>query len=258
MSNPYEELFNPEKEEQSKQPSPKSFQLPEDDYAEYDVEPLDELLKLAQTFQQKAEGFSKMLSHTKAIDHKVEHQLLSKFIEVDDPHDQGNLLNERAYYEKLEKNFNQIIKPMKELATLHLDMVRQFDLHIDDQYYSIEKEAQEVKRDIKKAIDGVNLQRKILADAAEDLEILTGAMVQTEKRLSNYINAGGPNNISESEVAILARKRASLTNGTKHAFDYSLFKINLLDKAAISLGLFRKETSANYLKKLAAAFINST
>ncbi len=257
MPNPYDDIFGDKNEES--QPHGKStpaFQLPKDNYPEYDKEPLDEIIELIKEFQKRAESFSELLTHTRAVDHKVENQLLGKFIVIDDPHDKGNLFNERAYYGELEKDFHQIIKPMKLLAELHLETVKKFNLHIDENYYSIEKEADQVKAEIKYAQDGINLQRKILADAAEDLIILKGALEQTEKRFKKYIDVGGQNNISASEVELISRKRLALTNGSKHQFDYTFFQINLLDKAAMSLGFFMKETFSQYLQKLEKALLS--
>ena len=39
-----------------------------------------------------------------------------------------------------------------------------------------------------------------------------------------------------------------------HQFDYGLFDVNLLDKTAILLGIFVKETNTQYLDKLGKAF----
>ena len=254
MPNPYDDIFGGKNEEGlplGKQAS--DFRLPKDNYPENEKEPLDEILDLINGFQKQAEGFSELLSHTRAVDHKVENPLLGKFIVLDDPHDKGNLYNERAYHGKLEKDFRQVIEPMKALAALHLETVKKFNHHIDEHYYSIEKEAVQVKAEIKYAQDGINLQRKILADAADDLIILKEALEQTERRFKKYIDAGGQNNISTSEVALISRKRMSLTNGSQHQFDYSFFQINVLDKAAISLGFFMKETFNQYLQKLGMA-----
>lgn len=260
MPNPYDNLFG-DKEENGQplgQPAPEPqkvvpFSLPKDSYPENVKEPLDEILEWISDFQKKAIPFSELLSQTRAVDHEVENQLLGKFIVLDDPHDKGTLSNERAYYAQLQKFFEQIIQPMKVLAAIHLQTVQKFNLHIDENYYSIEKEAVEVKADIKNAMDGINLQRRILADAAEDLLILKGALEQTEKRIKKYIDAGGQNNISASETALLSRQRTELTNGSKHQFDYPFFQINFIDKTAMSLGFFLKETTSQYLQKLGRA-----
>ena len=98
------------------------------------------------------------------------------------------------------------------------------------------------------------MQRKILADAAASLSILEEALANTEDRLRNYINAGGVNNISRSECEILAQKRIDLTSGKSYHFDYSFFKMNLLDKTAIAMGMYLKETTSQYLNKLNNAF----
>ncbi len=104
------------------------------------------------------------------------------------------------------------------------------------------------------AIDHINTQRKILADAAISLSILEEALSNTENRLRDYINAGGINNISRSEYEILTQKRITLTSGQQHQFDYSFFKMNLLDKTAIAMGVYLKETTSQYLDKLNKAF----
>ena len=256
MPNPYDDIFGNKNEESQPPGQPaRPFNLPDDDYPEYDKEPLDEIIELINNFQKKAERFSELLTHTRAVDNKVEKKLMGKFIVMDDPHDKGNLEKERVYYNELENDFKLIIKPMKVLAMLHLEAVKKYDLHIDDNYYSIEKEAAQLKSEIEYAKDGINLQRKILADATDDLIILKDAMAQTEKRLKNYIDAGGKNNISASEVALIIRKRKELTSGINHKFDYTFFKINLLDKAAMSLGFFMKETFSQYLQKLEKAIL---
>lgn len=260
MPNPYDNLFG-DKEENGQplgQPAPEPqkvmpFSLPKDGYPENEKEPLDEILEWIGDFRKKAVPFAELLSQTRAVDHEVENQLLGKFIVLDDPHDKGALSGERAYHTKLQQHFAQIIEPMKILAEIHLQTVRKFNLHIDENYYSIEKEAMEVKADIKNAMDGINLQRRILADAAEDLLILKGALEQTEKRIKKYIDAGGQNNISASEIALMSRQRMELTSGSKHQLDYPFFQINLIDKTAMSLGFFLKETTSQYLQKLGKA-----
>ena len=96
----------------------------------------------------------------------------------------------------------------------------------------------------------MNLQRKILAEGADNLEILTNGLEDTEQRMKTYINMGGKDNISNSEYEIIVQKRTRLTKGLNHHFDYRIFDVNLLDKTAISFGLFMKETSTQYLSKL--------
>jgi hypothetical protein len=102
-------------------------------------------------------------------------------------------------------------------------------------------------------MDGINLQRKILADAYNALQILTDGLADTERRFEKYVNAGGINNISSSEYELIVRKREALTSGLDHHFDYTIFDVNLLDKTAFSLGIYLKETSAQYLKKIGKA-----
>ena len=143
---------------------------------------------------------------------------------------------------------------MKELASIHLDTVKQFNRDIDKSYYSVEKLDREVKMEKSQAVDGINLQRQILADAADDLQTLESALVDTEKRIKNYVDVGGVNNISASEIVLLKSDREGLTLGRDFQFDYSFFKINMIDKTAISLGVYLKETTAQYLGKLMTAF----
>lgn len=260
MPNPYDNIFG-DKEENGQPlgqsaPDPQKvvpYSLPKDSYPENEKEPLDEILEWINDFQKKAIPFSALLSQTRAVDHKVENQLLGKFIVLEDPHNKGSLSGERAYHDKLQQYFRQIIKPMKILSEIHLQTVRKFNLHIDEHYYSIEKETTEVNADIKSAMEGINLQRRILADAADDLLILKGALEQTEKRIKKYIDTGGQNNISSSEIALMSRQRMELTSGSKHQLDYPFFQINLIDKTAMSLGFFLKETTSQYLQKLGKA-----
>ena len=72
---------------------------------------------------------------------------------------------------------------------------------------------------------------------------------QTEKRLKKYINAGGKNNISTAEYEMIIQKRIRLTTGREHSFDYSFFKMNMLDKTAISFGYYMKKTSSQYVNE---------
>ena len=132
------------------------------------------------------------------------------------------------------------------LAKIHLNTVRQFNRDINKDYFSIGKSDRDVKEDKSIAIDGINMQRKILADATNDLFILKDALEHTEGRIEKFINVGGIDNISSSEHEIIIQKRSMLTSGRDDQFDYSIFNINLLDKTVISLGIYMKETSSQY------------
>ncbi len=251
MPNPYEDFFEENKKRMEQEPPPLDdhrFEL-----SENYKEPLDEILEKVEGFNKKAEFFSRLLSEVRAVDHRVEKALVNLFFKTKDKHDKGNLADEKAYHRLLCSKFRQIVKPMRELAEIHLETVKQFNRDIDKDYYSLDKTDKRVKIDKSIAIDGINLQRKILADATEDLEILESALVNTEKRLKNYINVGGLNNISASEAAIITQKRITLTDGRDYHFNHTFFKINMLDKTAISLGMYMKETTSQYLAKLSNA-----
>ena len=255
MPNPYDEIFNSDDEEKkSSEPLFSKEDLEADDRFEMDgKEPLDEILDTVRQFEYQAEAFSKLLTKTRAIDHKVENKITRLFLVTKDPHDKKNLTGERRYHELQAKKFEDIIVPMRSLAQLHLNAVQQFNRDIDKHYYSIDKTDRDIKSDKDYAINGINLQRKILADAASDLDILKDGLADTERRIKQYINAGGHNNISTAEYEMIIRKRTDLTSGTVHQFDYSFFDINLLDKGALFLGVYMKETTSQYLGKLMMA-----
>ena len=263
MPNPYEDIF--EDNEGKKKPTQSEPQLDaqeeyqpmefaEDDFIMDGKEPLDEILEGLQVFQKKAETFSRSLSQIGVVDHLVDSSLLRFFVIRKDKHNKGSLRGERKYHELLISKFEKIIVPMRELAELHLQSVQQFNRDIDKHYFSVEKTDRNIKSDKLMAVDGINLQRRILADGASDLKILTDAIEGTERRIKSYINAGGRNNISAAEYAIITKKSSTLTSGRKHQFNYSFFDINLLDKTVISLGVYMKETSSQYLGKLLYAF----
>lgn len=255
MPNPYDDIFENDGE---KKKSPESEFTPmefDDDHFEMNAkEPLDEILESIGIFQKQAESFSKLLSQTKAIDHKVESNILKYFIITNDKFDQKNLRGEKKYHELLFSKFERIIIPMRDLAQLHLTTIKQFNRDIDKNYFSIEKTDHAVQSEKSRAIDGINLQRRILADAASDLDILKDALEDTERRIKKYINAGGVNNISEAESVMLTQKRTTLTDGRNHHFNYSFFGLNFLDKTVISFGVHMKETSSQYLGKLIKTF----
>ncbi len=257
MPNPYEDFFsNPKKENEQEAPKEefKPIEFSKDELPIDQKEPLDEVLESVNLFREKAQAFSKLLSETKAVDHRVVNNIARLFLVSEDKHDQQSLAGEKEYHTLLQSKFTSIIHPMKELAKIHLDTVKQFNRDIDKNYYSIEKMDREVKKEKEQAVDGINLQRQILADAADDLQTLESALSDTEKRIKNYIDVGGGNNISTSEVALLKSNRTSLTSGRDAQFDYSFFKINMIDKTAISLGVYLKETTSQYLGKLMTAF----
>jgi len=221
-------------------------------------ESLDEILASLKLFQKEATKFSKLLSETRAIQHKVVSMISRIFLTNEKSPDKKSLAGERAYYRVLTKKFNDIIAPMKSLAEIHLQTVEQFNRDIDEDYYSIEKEDHQIKEEKKNAIDGINLQRSILADAAADLAILTGALIATEKRMDRYVDIGNYNNISSSELKLLIADRENLTSGRTHQFQYEIFDINIIDKTVLQLGGYQKETSKQYLSKLLKAFKAST
>ena len=150
--------------------------------------------------------------------------------------------------------FEGLIAPMRNLALLHLDTIEQFNSDIGKNYFSIEKSEKTIRQEIKDAIDGIQFQRRILAEAAEHLDILEEGLEDVERRMKKYINIGGLDNISNSEYEMISKKRNDLTSGKNHLFNYSVFDINLLDKTAISLGIYMKETTTKYLGKLRGAF----
>ena len=258
MPNPYDDIFNPDgnREKGEKKPpidfGTSDFEM--EDYPKPDKDPLDEILDSIKLFTKEAESFSQLLSKMRAIDHKDEGNVLRYFFVSEDKHDKKSLSGERRYHDLLIVKFVTIITPMRDLAKLHFNTVQQFNRDIDKHYYSFDKSDRVVKSDKAQAIDGINLQRKILADAESSLEILHKGLASTERRIKKYINVGGMNNISSSEYEIIVQKRVELTSGRKHRFDYSFFNVNLLDKTAISLGIYMKETTSQYLGKLEDAF----
>jgi hypothetical protein len=255
MPNPYDNLFHND--------PPRAFgaklpPVPDEPIAlpENQPEPLDEILKKNAQFHQHAQAFSAMLSKLRVVDHQVPNEVLAMFVSIGDGHDQGSLAGEKAYHELLTKKFRLIIEPMRELAGLHLESVKQFDSDIDDNYYSMEKEQGEVKSEKADALDGILLQRRVLSEAAENLQTLENALQACERRMKKYVNAGGTNNLSASELSLLASNRERLTDGLEHQFNFAFFDINLLDKAAITLGFYLKQTTSQYLQKLVTAFEN--
>ncbi|WP_273443986.1 hypothetical protein [Neolewinella agarilytica] len=264
MPNPYDDILSndePEKTPQREETPPPAAATPQ--YEPVDLndprfqddgqEALDEVLGSVAVFNEKALTFSRLLSELRVVDHEVKGKLTRLFLEVDDPHQRGTLSGEKQYHELQLTKFRTIIQPMRELADLHLATVKQFNRDIDEHYYSVEKTDQVIAAEKKRAVDGINLQRKILAEATNSLQILKKGLEDTERRIRGYVNVGGKNNISDAELQLLIRQREEATSGRQHGFDYVFFDVNLLDKTAISLGIYLKETSAQYMKKLGEA-----
>ena len=191
MPNPYKDIFNDDEQEPKKNNSTPpanenlsfGFSEFEDDGFEMNAEePLDEILENIETFNQKAEAFSQLLSQTRAVDHKVQSGLASLFVVAQDKYDKGHLGGERRYHDFLISKFENIIAPMRELAEIHLQTVKRFNNDIGEHYFSVEKTDRTVKNEKTMAVDGLNLQRTILADAASSLDILKDSLAQTEKR----------------------------------------------------------------------------
>jgi len=255
MPNPYDDILgNDGEKEKTPRPEFKPMEFDDDHFQTDGKEPLDEILESIKIFQEKADSFSQLLSKSRAIDHKVDGSIFSYFIISQDKHDQEHLVGEKKYHDLLKSKFEKIIVPMRELAELHLQTVKQFNQDIDKNYFSIEKTDHVIKSEKLMAVDGINLQRKILADASSDLDILKDALDDTERRIKKYINAGGVHNISSAESVMIEQKRAALTSGRTHQFNYSFFNLNLLDKTVIAFNVHMKETSSQYLGKLMKAF----
>lgn len=253
MPNPYDDIFDDgtPRDQQDEQlpvpPTPPPTNNP-------GKEPLDEILELNNQFNQEAEAFSRLLSDTSVIDHKENTGILQYFVVIPEKNRPDNLADERIYHALLKRKFEAIITPMVQLAKIHKAAIKTFNENIDDEYYSVEQSDGQVKINKTIALDGINLQRKVLADAASHLSILDTALEVSEGRLGNYVNAGGTDNISAAELAIITQKRTTLTRGLTHQFDYSFFATNLLDKTALTFGVHLKKTSAQYLNNLSKAF----
>lgn len=265
MPNPYDDILSSDDNELRREPRQEPAAKPQplftdpdpltDPRFQYDgPEPLEIILNQIVAFDEKGEVFSRLLSELRVIDHKVESQVKRMFFVSDDPHTRGTLIGEKQYHLLQEKKFRMIIEPMRELAEIHLSTLKKFNTDIDEHYFSVEKGEKDVESDKVRAMDGINLQRKILAEATDSLQILEAGLEDTERRVKDYVNAGGRNNISQSEFDMMARKREELTSGREHHFDFTFFDINLLDKTALSLGVWQKETSSQYLGKLGKAF----
>lgn len=258
MPNPYEDLFDEsekKKPEVPADPPVSGFDMvppaPEDT-----VEPLDNILEKIEAFKARGAEFSIFLSKTRAIDHQEEarsaHTLLSLFF-VTEQRGKGSLSGEKAHFNLLQEKFRNIMDRMKDLALLHLEIVKRFNADISKQYYSIEKDDYQVKQEIEFAVDQIQMQRRILGEATRDLNILEDALKATEQRLKKWIDAGSVNNLSAAEFYHLQQTRAELTSGKLHQFDYSFFDLNMVDKLALRLGIYLKETTAQYFNQLSVA-----
>ncbi len=257
MPNPYNNLFDENAEPNDPPKTPINLDDPRFDPAN-NVDPLEDLLGKIAAFKEKGAQFSAFLSQTRAIDHRDEaasaNTIMALFFTTGGSHAKGNLLAERQHYDILQGKFRDIIRQMKNLALEHWEIVKQFNTDIDKHYFSITKDQRQVKSEIEYVVDSINLQRRILAEAARDLDILEAAMKATEQRLKGYVDAGGINNLSASEHLLLRQNRQLLTNGSQLQFNYTFFDMNALDKLAIKFGVYLKETTAQYFQKLSAAF----
>lgn len=258
MPNPYDSVFDDDEQQENRpeqEPSEPLFDptLPEGDL----TEPLDELLASCAAIREQVTQLAQLLTDTRAVDHSValgaDQPWLQYFIRVEDHQDKGSLAEERTYHEMLEAHFRKIVVPTRELASAHRDTLRQYHLDIDKNYYSVHKEMPQVRREIKFVQDQLLLQRQTLHNAARDLTLLEKALRTAEVRMRKYINAGGVNHLSASEWALIRQERENLTNGTEHTFNYSFFELNILDRAALSLGILQKKTTAQYLQNLSLA-----
>lgn len=263
-TNPYDEILSGAGDEPPRKPTPEISQpqplftdpdpLNDPRFQDDGPEALDAVLTDIAQFQANAEDFSRLLSELRVIDHKVDPAVKRLFLQVDDPHIRGTLQGEKQYHQLQEKKFRMIIEPMRKLAEEHLAIASRFHRDVDEHYFSVEKTDREIESDKSLAMDGIILQRKILGEASESLQTLAAGLKDTERRIKEYVNAGGRNNISQSEYEMIARNREELTSGREHQFDYEFFNVNLLDKTALSFGVFVKETTNQYLSKLTKAF----
>lgn len=259
MPNPYADLFD---DPEQKKPEPpvyppvSNFDM-EPPAPEDMVEPLDSILQKIETFKQHGAQFSIFLSKTRAVDHReeanTEHLLLSLFFVVENDHAKGSLAGEKAHFHLLQKKFRDIMDQMKDLALLHLDIVKRFNADISKQYYSIEKNDFQVKKEIEFAVDQIQMQRRVLGEATRDLNILEDALKATERRLKKWVDAGSINNLSAAEFHLLQQNREELSSGKLHQFDYTFFDLNVVDQLAIRLGIYLKETTAQYFNQLSVA-----
>jgi len=257
MQNPYDDLFDEngkEKKQANKAKLPDPKLEKEDPFVTDNKEPLDEIAENIQLFKENATSFAQLLSNTNASDNKVSNAFKRLFFEAKPNPENPTLFAERQYHQILKDKFTSIIVPMRALAEIHLAIVKQFNGDIDDNYFSVEKTDHNVSKEKSMVIHNINIQRKILGDAASDLIILKDALKKSEVDLKSYINAGGNNNISSAECEIIIQDRLTLTSGQDHQFKYNIFEINMLDKTVISLGLYMQQTSYQYFGKLMKVF----
>jgi hypothetical protein len=258
------DLFGPKWEDKpdASQANPTPDPLaPDLRFPENSPEALDEVLAACASFETKAIAISKLLSETRAVDHEptwaASSEVLRFFITPEDPHDQGSMAREKAYHFFLSNKFRAIIEPMRELALLHTQIVKQFNNDVSEHYYSVEKTDQQVRGEKEQAIEAIHFQRTLLGNCARDLQILHRALEVCELRLKKYIDAGGENNLSAAEQALIAKSRLNLSSGVAHNFAYRYFLLNAIDKAAIYLDYYLPETSSKYLQQLEAAFVHA-
>jgi len=130
MPNPYDDIFDPEgnREKGKKKPAIEfgTSDFEQEDYPMPEKDPLDEILDRIKIFTKEAEGFSQLLTKMRAIDHKVEGNVLRYFLVSEDKHDKKSLRGERKYHDLLTVKFVTIIAPMRELAKIHFNIVKQF------------------------------------------------------------------------------------------------------------------------------------
>jgi hypothetical protein len=210
MSNPYNSFFD-ENFEAKKPESPQKIPIVQEFVSSPGPEPLDAILERIESFKSKVAIFSAFLIKTNAIDHKQEAEAANDFMAymfVSEPRKPfGKLNQEKEHYALLQNKFQGIISQMKILATTHYEIIQQFNRDIDKNYYSIEKNDAIVKNDIVTAVENLNLQRKILSNAARDLDILENALHTAEKRMQKYIDIGGSHNLSNAEWSVLKQQR---------------------------------------------------
>lgn len=255
MSNPYDQLFFGNSDE-SPTPPPREELLPAEPPVP-EVESLDVLLADCQTFEESAIQFAQLLTKVSAVDHAVDlietKPWLKHFVQSSLSDKDISLARERKYHANVLHSFTAILEAMHPLAMLHHSMLSRYFRDIDEHYYSIHKEDWQVKKEIERVKDNLLLQRNILDDAARDLITLEKALQACELRFKNCINAGGENNISKAEWELLTKQREEITSGRKHRFNYTFFRLNLIDKAGSLLGFLQKDTTEQYLQKLSLA-----
>jgi len=192
MPNPYDDLFN-NGDENQKDPQDRPLDLTDSELGEKDnfktdgKEPLDEIVENIQRFDKEAEAFAKLLSRTKAIDHKVMTSVERILFMELKPKEELTLIEEREYHHLLRKKFEAIINPMRNLAKIHLEVVQQYNTDIDAEYFSTEKTDHTVNSEKSSVVNNINIQRKILADASDDLTILKDALEVAKKELVNIL-----------------------------------------------------------------------